>query len=186
MSEAGRGFCRELAPEAPHTPRSRHLAHSLPCEGWRTDTLHHPVATLTPVWLPPKYPHPFPRHVKGPGQRKRKDKCFAGKSNLSQNCPASVGSEAHEQYGAWKWPLNEALGPRWRISKVHRGKIEAVNIAEKRLRGKWALRHRFESWKQALSTSCRGCVLRLHQDSGSSLRLILQEAGEVRLVVKLS
>lgn len=83
VSEAGRDFCSQLAPEATHKPRSRHLAHSLPCQSWRTNTSHHPVATLTPVFLPPKSPQlqPFPRHVEGQGQRK--DKCFSGKNNLS-------------------------------------------------------------------------------------------------------
>lgn len=53
-----------------------------------------------------------------------------------------------------------------------------MDIEERRRRVRWALlHHKSESGKQALSTSCRDCVLQLHQDSDSSLRLILQEEG---------
>lgn len=52
-----------------------------------------------------------------------------------------------------------------------------VNIEEKRLRARWALCPRSESGKQTLNKGCRGCVPQLHQETGHSSRLILQEEG---------
>lgn len=97
-SEQGRGFSRELH-EATYKPLDQGLGSQYYLASVvETETLHHPLSMLTPMWLPPKGPERLPKtqalHVKGQGQRE--DSSFTGKSNLSPNCPsASLGSEAH-------------------------------------------------------------------------------------------
>lgn len=75
VSDQGRGFSRELH-EATYKPLDQGLGSQYYLASVaETETLHHPLSTLTPVWPPPKCPELLPKtqalHVKGQGQRER-------------------------------------------------------------------------------------------------------------------